>query len=95
MSWFPYQQDYYTGRVADICEVTGLEYCGPDCLCHDEPEEEPTPRMVFPYPGGRDVESWVPTWMDGATPESVGTWLVEQGKLAAADAAKGGERCRN
>ena len=76
-------------RIRAICELTGLEYCGPECDCRDG-DEDPGEKFGFPCGGGREVEEWVPDWMNCVEPDEVDAWLVKHGYLEA-DAAEGGE----
>ncbi len=75
-------------RIREICDLTGLEYCGPECGCRDGAEECDDPgQLVFPYPGEREVQEWVPDWMNCVSIEEVDAWLVEH-KYLEAEAAE-------
>lgn len=67
-----------------LCEITGLNYCGPNCGCGEN-----SGLLYFPMSDPDAPEDWVPGWMNGATPEEVERWLQENGY--AEPQAAGGE----
>jgi hypothetical protein len=60
-----------------ISRITGLNFCDRNCDCGENSE-------LWFYPPGlesRDMEDWVPCWMNGADTNDIWNWLVENGRV--------------
>jgi hypothetical protein len=62
-------------RIKEIEELTGLVFCDENCPCGNNDQ-------LFKTVPGNDVPDWLPDWMNCAEPESVGKWLIDNGKLS-------------
>ncbi len=59
----------------ELCDITGLQFCGPECGCGDN-------SGLLYFPVCTEPEEFVPEWMNGEEPYYVEKWLRENGHLS-------------
>ena len=70
-------------RIAEICAITGLCFCGPECGCGENS------GLLFTT---LDMAGGLPDWMNGSSPEEVDCWLQSEAGRRFSQAAEAAEK---